>query len=267
MKITSYFKTLGSALLLLGLVNSTMPSARAQGKLVKRDLQEWLDAQGSVVHPQLPKTPRLFAWTNDPDINGDGLDDGPRYIMWYDYAGVLARETSYGGGALGPASIDGTVTERAVGDGMAEVTVSVKLNRALIWVTTFAKDPTTLPADWFRVSGPTVFGHRESEIEANPGLEPAWANIHFTATFLNEVGADMPDLRIASAAGRWLSFQVVLNATGPLTEAYGVPEGTPGALHWGKPGTLTVPANENAGNGAASGFPNDEFHLFPVGRR
>jgi hypothetical protein len=77
----------------------------------------------------------------------------------------------------------------------------------------------------------------------------------------------LPDLLdvIINNESRWLGFHVVLNAAGPLTEAFGVPEGTPGALHWGKPGLLSSPANANADNGAASSFPNDQFHLFPVG--
>ena len=121
-------------------------------------------------------------------------------------------------------------------------------------------------------TAPAFFGHRETELLADSSLEPARADVHFTATFLNAVGAPMPDsvsspLNFGPFPGRWLSFQVVLNAAGPLTEAIGVPEGTPGALHWGKPGTLPVPADDNADNGAASGFPNDEFHLFRVGKK
>lgn len=265
MKTKTLINMLGSGLLLLGLTTATTPSSQAQGKVAQRDLQEWLDAQGTrtAPHPLLPQTPRLYSWTNNPDINGDGVPDGPAYRLWYDYAGVLGRDTSYGS-KFGPDAIVGTLTERAIGEGMAEVTVRVRITGALIWVT-------SQPGAGFRTA-PTYFGHRETELLANPNLEPARADLHFTATFLNEVGAPMPDL-ISSASdfgpfpGRWLSFQVVLNATGPLTEAFGVPEGTPGALHWGKPGPLTVPANDNADNGAASGFPNDEFHLFPIGRR
>jgi len=260
MKTKTLIQTLGSALLLLGLTTASTPSAQAQ--VVKRDLQEWLDAQGTLLapHPLLPQTPRTFAFGNNPDINGDGIADGPKYYLWCDYAGLLARNTSYGG-LLGPESIDGKVTERPIGDGMAEVTIQVRVRGALIWVTTFGDGS----GDYVR-SAPTVFGHRETELLLNPDLEPALADVHFTTTFLNEVGAPLPDLIAAAVAGRWLSFQLVINAEGPLTEEFGVPDGTPGALHWGKPGLLSSPANANADNGAASLFPNDQLHLFPIGK-
>jgi len=265
MRTRSLINMLGGGLLLLGLTTATTPSAQAQGKVVQRDLQEWLNAQGTLLplNPLLPQTPRTFNWVNNPDVNGDGVDEGPRYILWYDYAGVLGRSTSYGG-VFGPDSIVGTVTERSIGQGMAEVTAKLHVSGALIWVTTW--DDAHQNGTWFR-TGPTVFGHRETEMLADPSLEPARAEVNFTATFLNEVGAPLPDMIAVNNSGRWLSFQVVLNAKGPLTEAFGVPEGTLGALHWGKPGTLSVPANDNADNGAASGFPNDQFHLFPIGNK
>lgn len=114
---------------------------------------------------------------------------------------------------------------------------------------------------------PTVFGYREADLAANPALEAARADVKFTITIVNEVGGAMPDAIDSLIQRRFKSFHIALNASGPLTEAFGVAEGTPGALHWGKPGTLSVPANPNADNGAASGFPNDEFHLFPIGRK
>ena len=46
MKAKTLINMLGSGLLLLGLTTATTPSAQAQGKLVQRDVQEWLDAQG-----------------------------------------------------------------------------------------------------------------------------------------------------------------------------------------------------------------------------
>lgn len=267
MKIRTLINTLGSALLLLGLAAETMPSAQAQGRAVKRELQEWLDAQGTAYppHPLAPETPMIWSWMNYPDLNNDGVLDGVWYDLWYDYAGVLGRSSSYGG-VLGPKSITGTVTERPIGGGMAQVTVRAKLEGALIWVTAHS-------CCWapFLRDLPTVFGHREAEIAADPSLPAARANVDFTVTFLNEVGGAMPDLNTSWELGRFTGFHVQLSAEGPLTEAYGelegisIPEGTPGKLRWGKPG-LQTPANPRAANGAASGFPNDQFHLFPVGK-
>jgi hypothetical protein len=96
--------------------------------------------------------------------------------------------------------------------------------------------------------------------------------VDFTVTFLNEVGAALADLNTSWELGRFKGFHVQLSAEGPLTTAFGelegisILEGTPDKLRWGKPG-LQTPANPKAWNGAASGFPNDQFHLFPIGNK
>jgi hypothetical protein len=267
MKTQSLLNTVGSTLLLLGLTVAAVPSAQAQGKVTQRPIADWLDAQGTLLPAgsapfgSEPLTPYLFGWGNNPDINGDGVADGPRYYLWYDYAGVLSRPTSTGGGTLGPKSITGTVIERPLRDGLAQVTVSLAVQDAVIWVVDGTLDPSA--ADWGTL--PVVFGHREDQLANDPSLEPALVDVQFTVTILNEVGAPLPDLIDSLFSGRFLGFHIVLNARGPLSAAFGVPEGTPGALHWGKPGTLTVPANPHADNGAASLFPDDQFHLFQIG--
>jgi len=259
---------LGSALLLLGLTTTTTPSAQAQGRVVQRDLNEWLRVQGTFANPRpiAPNTPRLFALVNNPDINGDGVDDGPRYVIWWDYAGVLARSTYTkpngvtvpvpGGGTLGPSSITGTVTERPIGDGMSVVTVSLDVTDALIWVASFAGS----------VQGPTVLGHREAEVAA--GATQAYASGHYTIKFYHPTGAPFIDLIQTNTRGNWFADSLVLQAAGPLTAAFDpdVVAGTLGLLRWGKP-YITPPADDNASNGAYSQFPNDEFHLFPIGPR
>ncbi len=130
MKTRTLINTLGSALLLLGVVTATMPSAQAEGQAIKRNLQEWLDAQGTLYPPS-----GIFGWGNNPDRNGDGVDDaGPRYFVWFDYAGVLSRADSPGGGALAPSSITGTATEMPQGDGTSIVTIHLDIKEAFCWV-------------------------------------------------------------------------------------------------------------------------------------
>ena len=246
------------------------PYRAADSQVVKRDLQEFLDAQGTYLEPNplLPDTPRQFHFVNNPDINGDGVDDGQRYIMYFDWAGMLGRESSYGG-QFGPESITGKVTERPLGNGMSEVTASVRTQGALIWVTTW--DAGNQTSAWLRHDGPTVFGHRETELLADSSLEAARADIHYTIKFVIEEGAALQDeMELYLEDNAELSFQLVLNAKGPLTEAFGTPDGTTGRLTWGKPGLWqdgNSPANDNADNGAASLYPNDEFHLGPIGPR
>ena len=244
-------------------------------RVVQRDLQEFLDAQGTYLDPNelLPETPRQFHYVNNPDINGDGVDDGQRYIMYFDWAGMLGRDSSYGG-QFGPESVTGKVTERPLGDGTSEVIVSVRTQGALIWVTTWDAENRT--SEWLRRDGPTVFGHRETELLADPSLEAARADVHLTFKFVIEEGAALKDeFAYVFDDNAEMSFQLVLNAEGPLTEAFGVPDGTTGRLTWGKPGLWqdsfgfpeNLPPNENADNGAYSTYPNDEFHLGPIGPR
>jgi hypothetical protein len=266
MKTKTLLKALGSALLLLGLSTASTPFVQAQGRVVKRDLQEWLDAQGTLPAPRpgLPNTPRLFGFVNNPDINGDGVAEGPAYFLWWDYAGVLSRPGTTGyvdaDNNLGPTSITGTVTERAIGNGLADVTVALNVTDALIWVIKFdGVSPVGTVGD-------VVFGARETELEANPNLVPARATAQLTLRFTNPVGAALPDLRTPGLD--WYGDTLVLHAEGPLTAAFDpdVEAGTPGKLRWGKP-YITPPASEDASNGAYSQFPNDEFHLFPIGPR
>ena len=233
-------------------------------RVVQRDLQEFLDAQGTLFPPTAPsQTPVGFIFNNNPDINGDGVNEGTPYKMYVDYFGMLGRDSAYEG-LLGPESVSGKVTERPLGNGLSEVTASIETKGALIWVT-------ENDADIF--TGPTVLGYREAELLADPSLEAARADVKFSVKFLIDEGAALPDLIEPAIAGQFQSFQFVVNATGPLPTGeadFGVPDGTTGRLTWGKPGRWidgSSPANPNASNGAASLFPNDEFHLGPIGPR
>lgn len=258
-------RSLGSVLVLLGLTTAATLSAQAQGRVIKRDLQEWLDAQGTQTtiprRGYAPNTPRIFGLGNNPDINGDGVLDGPRYMVWWDYAGVLARPGSTGyidaDHNLGPSSITGSVTERPLGDGSSEITVALDVKGALLWVSYAPPFPSTGPV--------TVFGHTEVAVAA--GATQAYADGQYTVKFKHPTGAPFIDLITSNLAGNWHESFLVLHGDGFFTEHFSsdVEEGTPGLLRWGKP-YITVPANPKAKNGAASAFPNDEFHLFPVGK-
>ena len=239
-------------------------AAAASKAVIQRDVQEFLDAQGTLFPPTAPsQTPVGFIFNNNPDINGDGVNEGTPYKMYVDYFGMLGRDSAYGG-VLGPESVSGKVTERPLGNGLSEVTASIQTKGALIWVT-------ENDADIF--TGPTVLGYREAELLADPSLEAARADVKFSVKFLIDEGAALPDLITPAIAGQFQSFEFVVNATGPLPTGeadFGVPDGTTGRLTWGKPGRWldgSSPANPNASNGAASLFPNDEFHLGPIGPR
>lgn len=241
MKTKTLIKTLGSALLLLGLTTATTPSA--QGQVVKRDFQEWLAAQTT-----------QFGLVNNPDINGDGVDDGPRYLVRFDYAQLFAP-------SLG--TVSGTVTVRPTADGREDVTVNIEFEDVMLRVWLF---PLPAVPGGPRPIGPLVFGSEPADI-AN-GATPALVSGKYTLNFLQDAGARFVNHRTVLLRGDWYASTVTLHGEGLFTAAFDphVAAGTPGFLRWGKP-FRTPPADENASNGAYSQFPNDEFHLFPVGRR
>lgn len=239
MNITSLLKTLGSALLLLGLITATMPSAQAQtkGRPVEGNFQDWLAAQTG-----------QFGFVNDPDINGDGVDDGPRYFVAFDYAHLSAP---------GIGTVTGTMTTRKTADGREDVTVNIEFQNILLRVWSFEN----------QVFGPQVLGNATSAV-LNNGATPALVTGKFTLEFFQDDADDSLALGDVFRRGDWYGFMLNLRGEGPLSAAFdpAVEAGTTGRLVWGKPG-LDTPANANADNGAASLYPNDEMHLFPIGRR
>lgn len=231
---TTLIKTLGSALLVLGLTTATTPSA--QGQVMKRNFQDWLSAQTS-----------QFGLVNNPDINGDGVADGAPYRVRFDYAKLLMP-------SLG--NVSGTVMVRPTVDGREDVTVNIEFEDVLLRV--------------YLRSGPSpgilVFGSEPADI-AN-GAAPALASGKYTLNFLQDAGAPFVNHSAVFSRGDWYASTLTLHGVGLFTAAFDpeVAAGTPGLLHWGKP-FRTPPADDNASNGAASEFPNDEFHLFPIGPR
>jgi len=243
MKTNKLTSMLGSALLLLGLTTATTPSAQAQGQVVKRDFQEWLSAQTTT-----------FSLRNNPDINGDGTPDGDYYRVRIDYLKKVMP-------SLG--TISGTVMVRPTVDGREDVTVNIEFEDVLLRVYSY---PLPAVVGGPRPLGPLVFGSELIAI-AN-GATPALASGKYTLNFLQDAGAPFVDHFQVLLRGDWYASTLTLHGAGLFTAAFDsdVAAGTLGFLRWGKP-FRTPPANENADNGAYSQFPNDEFHLFPVGRR
>lgn len=233
---TTLIKKLGSALLLLGLATTTTPSTH--GQAIKRDFQEWLSVQT-----------RQGGFSNNPDINGDGVDDGPRYGVLFDYAHLTAPNIG---------TVSGSVTVRPTADGREDVTVNIEFEDVLLRV--YLLPP---PGGMVRLA----FGSELGDILKN-GAVPALASGGYTLNFLQDAGAPFVNHREVFLRGDWYASTLTLRGEGLFTAAFdpAVAAGTPGLLRWGKP-YRTPPANENADNGAFIQFPNDEFHLFPIGRR
>src|SRR5207245_1376600 len=153
------------------------------------------------------------------------------------------------GGALGTA-LDGSVTEVALPDGRAEVTVLLHTEKALTW----ASDVSTA------FPGPVLFGHTLSDVIN--GQDAALGSSLLQLKFKNTApGAPLPDLIqliFCPNTGQeltTLSFRA--QATGTLRAASGVPDGTSGRLEVAQTGLLGVASVANSNSRVA-------FDAFPA---
>jgi len=197
-------------------------TAPAAGKVVHRPISDFLLTQGTYCFGGgpcflfVPPDPNFLGWSTD-------FDKPPVLFAGVDYAGLV---TSYPGG--GP-TFKGSVTERPLADGRAQVKVSLQTSNANTWVIEldFSGDVLGQIAG----SAPTLFGLRPGDVGTGAGQ--ALADTLLEVTFINDApGAPLPDLvQLVNFPGTLQELETlrfVAHATGPLTAAFGVAAGTPG---------------------------------------
>ena len=170
-----------------------------------------------------------------------------------DYAG-LANEwlVSQGYPDLGTTTA-GSITERPLEDGRAEVSVVLHTKKASAWA--FEIDPESpIPPDV--AADPLSFGYRATDLEANPELPPALGESHFGVVFKNTApGAPLPDLVAWIALGGELPGQELLSlsfratAFGALRTPFGVADGTPGRMTISQTGLFHTEFHGAVGDG------------------
>jgi hypothetical protein len=190
--------------------------------VTRRPLQEFLDAQCST-----SCCDPMGAWC--------GLDPGRGDAYSFAIVNVLNLNAQW----MEPdvplgTTLDGTVTERPLPDGRAEVTVVLHTRHALTWV--FGDE---WPA--------TVLGSSAYSV-AYEGAAPAWGDATTRLVFINpSAGYPFPSLTTLlgcpEPGQELVSLDITATASGPLHEAFGVPEGTPGMM--------TMQAGLVAGEGGA----------------
>ena len=194
----------------------------------------------------VPPDPNFLGWSND-------LDSPVIYFAGVDYAGLA---NAYLGSVP---QISGTVTERPLPDGTAEVTVQLHTKNANAWVIELDLDGDVLA----QIAGkPTLFGHRPADVLA--GAAQALADTHLHVVFINTVpGAPLPDLLQINntPAVKFLSFKA--NGQGPLTAEFGVAEGTPGRCTITQTGLFMT---HGQGRALEDSFPAENIRLNVVGR-
>jgi hypothetical protein len=137
----------------------------------------------------------------------------------------------------------GTVTVRPLADGRAEVAVELFTHNALTWVTLCPSLATLTFCDPF--APPVLFGHQDAALLA--GAAPALAeNFFHTKFIITSPDAPLPDFAqtaFAPQPGQMVeSVGDVLQATGPLEQAFGVPDGTPGKAQMTQVGLISSTA-------------------------
>jgi hypothetical protein len=206
-------------------------SSSAAGVTTTRPVTDFTDAQSALV-----------GWTAPQQTTGAR---GDNLFMLMDYTGLRNRQIIAGGGADLGTTISGSITERALADGTAEVHVIVHADNAFA----IGRD---------LITNVILFGHAVPQIVG--GADAALGQCDFELTFINSApGAPMPDLATTAVTFKSLFFRG--NADGTLRAAFGVPDGTPGHGHVVQNGLFNA-----SGQGAtADGFPAELITFKVVG--
>jgi len=198
------------AALVLALV-AVLPAAAA-GRAGQRPLSDWINAQRATLDPAVAVELQAV----------DFFDPTTGQNLIADMDGRIARWVSENGGASYTPNLAGVVTERLLPDGRALVKVDVTYSGAITYVW---QDEGDFP------NGPELFGYRASEIA--DGAPAALGMGYFHLTFISPTPRgplpDLDQLAFEPVEGQEiLAVSFHNRATGPLREASGWPEGTPG---------------------------------------
>ena len=226
----------------------------AQTSAVQRPIGDFLSTQGTFCIDDgmggcflfVPPIPNFFGWSALAQNRCGSVD----------YAGLAnATLVRLGGRSLGTRT-QGTVLERPLADGRAEVTVTLHTTNALSWVMQGCED---------FASNPLLFGHRLPEVLA--GKDAALGDSLFEVVLINTApGAPLPDmlqLFIAPLPGqepRFMSFYA--RAVGTYRALAGVPDGTPGRAEITQTGLFMT----SFMGAVADAFPAERIGLPGVGK-
>jgi len=236
-----------SRVLLLVAMSLTVASPVAAGA-GPRPIEDFVDRQGKFCLNELdyldPCPAPVFLFV-PPVANFLGLSDPSEQLFAaVDYAGLA---DDFAGGIFGTQTT-GSVTERALKDGRAEVHVRLSTTNALSWATVFGD-----------FNGPLLFGHRAPDVLS--GAEAALGESLLHVKFINTApGAMLPDLIqlvFVPEPGQELIFiSFVARANGPLAD------GTPGRMEVAQTGLFMTGFH----GAVADGFPAENIILRAVGQ-
>ncbi len=227
-----------------------------QLQAVQRPIEEFVAAQGTHCLDDgmggcflfVPPAENFFGW-GDP-ARGVGAA--------FDYAGLADQAiTTLSGGAISlGTTTSGSVTERPLADGRAEVHVVLETKNALTFGIGALNDFNT---------DPLTFGYRAADVLA--GATPALGTGTFHVKFINTApGAPLPDLMqlaFAPEAGQeFTMLSIYFRAEGTLHAASGYAEGIRGRLNCTQTGLFFTGFHGAVGDG----FPAENIEVKPVRR-
>lgn len=236
----------------------------------QRPISEFINAQGTFCFPESGGVPPGATVVNGcvifvpPVLNFEGwgtpksTPQCPTGIQLaaVDYAGLANKYLIQSGDQSLGTTMSGTITERPLSDGTAQVVVNLQTKNALAWA---GCDPNGTTFSFNFATATVLFGNRAAEV-AN-GAQAALASSHLQLVFTEpNMGAPMPDLLQLLAApvtGQSLiTMKFYATADGLLQSAFGVPAGTPGHLVVAETATL-----HTTGKAAADAFTAEEIHI------
>ena len=230
---------------------------------VHRPLSDFLGAQGtvSVFNCCAPMVPDYIGWTRPFSTPPE-----EQRLALVDYAGVgNGWLVANGYSSLGT-TISGTITERPLADGRAEVTVNLHTRNALAYLLTYDLSG---PINQNQIN-PLIFGFKPQDLLADPTKQPALGQSHLHVVFKNPApGASMPDIVNAFVLGNTVPGQELVSiyfnatATGELRADSGFPEGASGRLTIVQTGILFRGPFKGA---TADGFPAEIVEIRPLGQ-
>lgn len=208
-------KRLLTLCLALGLLAMTaVPAAGAAGAR-QRPFSDWLSAQQVAPDATVPIEWQVVSW----------YEPATAVNIMADMDGQVGAWVAANGGQRYVPQTHGMVTERTLADGRALVQVELTFRDGITYLWQDENDFEDFPA------GPALFGYRAEEVAA--GATPALGDGHFSMTFvLPAPGLPLPNfnqIAFAPEAGQEIiSVAFHASARGPLREASGYAEGTPG---------------------------------------
>lgn len=225
-------------LVFAALVMTVLTIVQVNAGTRQRPFSDWLSAQGSFVNPATCGA-TVFGWL-PPDFSTFALAD---------YSGKIAQCITNNGGPVFSPAFSGTVTERDLADGTAEIHVIHHFTDTYV----VARDTT-------QVGSPAILGYRAAELFGQPNRQSALANGILQVKFIiAQPGDPLPD---ATAISNILTISTRIRGEGPLRAAFGVTEGTRGKVMVSQTGLFDI---SGQGNGVADGFPAEIVRVFKAG--